>query len=102
MQIDFVRSGGFAGIQLSTSVDTTQLPSDQAEILNKLLYESGFFQLPARIMPDKPMPDRFQYELTVTSADQTHTVIANDPAVPAALRPLLNYLTTLAMVSKKG
>ncbi len=102
MRIDFIRTGGFAGIQLTTSVETTQLPPDQATTLHKLVDEANFFQQPASIMPDKPAPDRFQYELTVASAEQTHTVVCGDPAIPSDMRPLLNYLTTMAMVSKKS
>lgn len=100
MRIDFTRTGGFAGIQLTTSVETTQLPPDQAATLDKLISDAGFFDLPERLMPAKPGPDRFEYQVTLTSAQQTHTVVVNDAAAPATLKPLLNYLTTMAMVSK--
>lgn len=99
MRIDFVRTGGFTGMRLSTSVETTELPPDQAANLQKLLDDSGFFELPEKLMPDKPQPDRFEYHLTVASAQKTHSVDVSDAAAPQSLRPLLNYLTTMAMVS---
>ncbi len=100
MHIDFTRTGGFAGMRLTTSVDTANLPPDQATNLQKLMDDAQFFDLPAKLMPDKPMPDRFEYHVTVSSDQQTHTIDVNDAAVPQSLRPLLNYLTTMAMVSK--
>ncbi len=100
MRIDFIRTGGVTGVRLTTSVETTELPPDQAVTLHKLLDDSRFFDLPENMAPPKPMPDRFQYSLTVASAEQTHSITVSDGAVPDSLRPLLNYLTTMAMVSK--
>ncbi len=100
MRVDFIRTGGVAGVRLTTSVETTELPPDQAVTLHKLLDDSRFFDLPENIAPPRPMPDRFEYRLTVASAEQTHTVTVNDAACPDSLKPLINYLTTMAMVSK--
>jgi hypothetical protein len=100
MRIDFSRTGGIAGMRLTTSVDTTALPPDQAANLQTLIDDAGFFNLPERLVPDKPAPDRFDYRLTVASAQQTHSIEVNDAAAPQSLRPLLNYLTTMAMVRK--
>ncbi len=101
MHIQFTRTGGFAGVRLTTDVDTTELPSEQASMLDKLVNEAGFFNLPEKLAPETPAPDRFEYQLTVESPQQTHSVVVSDAAAPASLRPLLNYLTTLAMVSRK-
>ncbi len=100
MRVDFIRTGGFAGIRLTTSVETTQLPPDQAVTIHKLIDDSRFFQLPENIAPPKPMPDSFQYRITVASAEQTHTVSVSDSACPDSLRPLIDYLSKMAMTSK--
>lgn len=100
MRVDFMRTGGFAGVRLTTSVETTELPPDQAVTIHKLLDDARFFDLPEHIAPPKPMPDRFEYNITVASAEQTHTVSVSDSACPDSLKPLVNYLTTMAMVSK--
>jgi hypothetical protein len=102
MLIDFIRTGGFAGIRLTTSVDTTKLPPDQATTLHNLIDEAAFFSLPEKIASAKPAPDRFEYRLTVNSAQKSHSIEVNDAAAPESLRPLLNYLTTMAMVSKNS
>lgn len=101
MHIQFTRTGGFAGMRLTTDVDTAQLPSEQASMLDKLITDAGFFELPEKLLPDSPAPDRFEYQLTVDAPQQTHSVVVSDAAAPPSLRPLLNYLTTLAMVSRK-
>ncbi len=102
MHIDFTRTGGFAGMRLSCSVDTDQLPADQATELNTLLGNAAFFELPDKIVPDKQQPDRFEYRLNVDAGDKSHSVTVSDAAAPESLRPLLNYLTTLAIVRRKG
>jgi hypothetical protein len=102
MHIEFVRTGGFAGMRLTTTVDTQDLPSEQGSTLERLISDADFFKLPEKLLPPSPAPDRFEYKVTVSAPDQTHSVVASDPAVPDSLRPLLNYLTTLAMVSKKS
>ena len=102
MHIDFTRSGGFAGIRLSCSMDTNDLPSEQAAELAELIGSAAFFDLPARLIPEKSRPDRFEYRLSVDAGEKSHTVTVSDASAPESLRPLLNYLTTLAIVRRKG
>jgi len=102
MHIEFSRSGGFAGIRLVASVDTEDLPADQASSLNQLIREAEFFGLPEKLAPEKPAPDRFEYQLTIKASEKSHSVVVNDAAAPESLRPLLNYLTTLAMVRRRS
>ena len=101
MHIEFVRSGGFAGIRLAASIDSKNLPPEQAATLNKMITDTGFFDLPEQIAPTKPAPDRYMYQVVVTSAGQTHSVNVSEAVIPDRLRPLLDFLTTLAMSSKK-
>ena len=100
MNIKFVRSGGFAGIRLAGSFDTQQLLPDQADTLDKLVRDAGFFSLPEQIKPSSPGPDRFQYQVTISSSGQNHSIMVEDSVIPDPLRPLLDYLTTLATASR--
>lgn len=102
MHIHFKRSGGFAGMRLSCSLDTEELPPGQAEELDKLIGEAEFFELPEELVPEQPRPDRFEYQVRVKADEKEHEVTVNDAAAPESLRPLLNYLTTLAIVRRKG
>jgi hypothetical protein len=92
MQVSLERSGGFTGISLSITVDTATLPPDQATQLDHLVKTADFFNLPTTI--DSPtQPDRFQYQVSVQEGDRQHTVMIRETAVPANLKPLINWLT---------
>jgi hypothetical protein len=97
MQIYFERSGGFAGIRFQTSVNTEELPAQQADPLRDMVYRSSFFELPEQTLSAEQMsPDRFTYRLTVTDGDRTHTVEMNGAEIPEDLQPLLHELTAIA------
>lgn len=100
MKISFVRTGGFAGIRLATTVDIAALPPDEAKQLRTLVNSAGFFTLPASIRAKTSGVDRFQYTLTVETPDRQHTVTLDESAVPPELRPLLNWLMTAAKTKK--
>jgi len=96
MKIDFVRSGGFAGLRLSVNVDIQTLPADQSAALAKLIRDSGFFNLPAQIKSPYGGADRFEYRLTISDAGRSHSVTVGEAAMPESLRPLIERLTEMA------
>ncbi len=100
MHIDFVRSGGFGGLRLTVSVDVEQLAADEAALVQELINQAGFFSLPARLDAKTRGVDRFEYRLSVTSADRSHTVEMSESAVPDQVQPLIDHLTSLARTRK--
>ncbi len=100
MRIEFVRSGGFAGLQLTANFNSEALPPDEARALEQKIKDAGFFDLPARIMPASPGPDRFEYNVTIESDQGKHTVVINETVVPERMRPLLEHLMELARSGK--
>ncbi len=96
MLIEYERSGGFAGMRMTTSVDSDALPLEQAEEMRSALEKADFFQLPSRITAETGGADRFQYRVTVHAQDIQHTVEVGEAAVPENLWSLLNLLNTLA------
>ncbi|MBI3739522.1 MAG: hypothetical protein HY258_10795 [Chloroflexi bacterium] len=96
MKIDFVRSGGFAGLRLAVNVDTQTLPADQSAALEKLIRDSGFFNLPEQIKSPSGGADRFEYRLTISDAGRSHSVTVSEAAMPESLRPLIDRLTEMA------
>ena len=102
MHIEFVRTGGFMGLRLAVSLDTQQLSQEQASTVETMLHDSGFFELPEKLLPPSQSPDRFEYRVTVSAGDRSHSVVANEALIPTQLRPLLDYLSTLAMAAKRG
>lgn len=100
MRIYFVRSGGLAGIRMTTTIDSEMLSPEEVQKLREMLEAAGFFDLPPIIAPNAPGADRFQYELTVESEDRQHTVEIYESAIPAELRPVLEWLTQKAFMGK--
>ena len=94
-RIDFVRSGGFAGLRLQTTLDTTTEPDPE-------WYDEQLAHLdsagPARTaVPGQP--DRFHYSLVVVAADLPggpHRVEFAESAVPEPLQALVDRLETRA------
>lgn len=95
MQITFERSGGFAGMITTTTVDTATLPPAQANQIRLLVEAANFFQLPTAIAPDN-QPDRFQYQLTIQEGNQQHSVTVGESTMPGTLRPLVDCLMETA------
>jgi hypothetical protein len=95
MHISFERSGGFTGIPITVTVDSSTLSPNEAAQLHQLVDMANFFQLPETI-PAPDQPDRFQYSITVEEGDRRHIVTVGEAAVPNTLRPLLNWLMEAA------
>ena len=105
MKIYFERSGGFVGRQLSTSVDTNELPPEKALRLLEVLENSDFFTLPETPAPgpeNLPVNDQLCYRVTVEVAGVQHTVETSDPGNPPRLEPLIDELSRWARQSERG
>ncbi|MFN6558855.1 MAG: protealysin inhibitor emfourin [Nostoc sp. ChiSLP01] len=96
MRISFERTGGFAGISKKTTVDTAELPANEAKTLLQLVEAGDLFRLPERITSPNPQSDRFQYKLTVEDNGKQHTVTVSEAALPGTLRPLIEWLQNIA------
>src|ERR1043165_9460283 len=96
MRASLERTGGFAGVSMSSMVDTDKLPPEDAQRLKQLVESANFFQLPETIAPQKSQPDRFQYRLTVEDDNRSHTVTIAESDLPPNVRPLAAFLTQVA------
>jgi hypothetical protein len=94
-KIEFVRSGGFMGRKVSLSLDLEDMPPEQVETLRLLLDKADFFNLDDS--PGKPpMPDAYQYTITVTTETGKRMIHTSDTTVSEKLRPLITDLTARA------
>ena len=94
MRVYYERTGGFAGIRHTTTLDTRELPGPQARELQRLVEEANFFELPREAYPENVRAvDRFHYKLTVTTEEHRHTVETEEGVIPERLRPLVKWLT---------
>jgi hypothetical protein len=102
MRIYYEQSGGIAGIDIKTVVDTDSLPSDEVNRIQDLVDKANFFSLNSVSSPPEIGADYFHYKITVETEDnknrqkKTHTLELYDP-LSAQLKPLIKYLRTKAM-----
>jgi hypothetical protein len=94
LRIEYRRSGGFAGIELTADVDAAELPAEVAGIPARLLADPGL-GAPAGLTPPGAA-DLFEYRLRLADGDRKHSFEWTDLTVPAAARPLLDALNRLA------
>jgi hypothetical protein len=104
MKIYFERSGGFAGMLSSTTVDTQDLPSKEADEIKNLVEKAHFFELPSKLSQPsskttKGAADYFVYKITIQNnnnnnqSKKEHSVECNDLSMQPTLRPLIDFLT---------
>ena len=93
MRLELRRSGGFAGITRSASVDTADLPSEEADELAGLLERSGVLHSAAGGPARAPgAPDRFRYRLVVERREERVEVAFGEEAMGPELRALVERL----------
>ncbi len=109
MQIRFERSGGFAGLTLSTTIDPTELPPEEARDLLETLDDSGILAQPneeeggggLEDAPDSaPAPlgyvDEMTYTVTIEVSGYEHTVCVTESEMTPEMTELFRCLTQLA------
>ena len=98
-KIFFERTGGFMGRKVSLTIDLDDLPAEQVDLLDELLDEADFFELPSDLTKSA-MPDAFTYNITVSSETRQHSVRVSDATIPDDLRPLLEELSRQARMQR--
>jgi hypothetical protein len=94
VEVRLRRSGGFGGMTLETSVNSRDLPPEEARGVEQLL-ERG----EAALHDDQPPArgaDRFQYDLTMSRGDEKVELSFSDGAIPPDLESLVGRLVRLA------
>ncbi len=90
MRIDFKRSGGFAGLMVSKTIDTKNLNPDESKRLMDLVESSGFFDLSPVI--SRTEPDMYQYNLSIDWDGRKHSIQIGESAIPPKLMPLIELI----------
>ncbi len=89
VRIELARSGGVAGITLRSSLDTAELPAEEARVLEALVDELDLSELPGP--GGRPgAVDRFQYDLTITRGGRRHMVSVGEKELTPPLRRLVD------------
>ncbi len=86
MRVLLESSGGFTGLRMRSSLDTEELPPEQAADAVRALEKLALMP-PA--LPSAPLP---RYRLTITRDTGPQVVELAETRVPQALRPLISAL----------
>jgi hypothetical protein len=111
MKIHLERSGGFAGMTNSATVDTQVLaPKDEKELQN-LIQKSKLFdrsgksaqqsksqqsdsqQTARNVIPKKGAADYFTYKITIQNGNKEQSMECNDVDIQADLKGLVDFVT---------
>jgi hypothetical protein len=95
-RITFERTGGFAGMHITTNIVPADLPEKQAQALLELLDELDFDELPQQAMNNPSLPDQFTYHITVETKEGAHRVVTGDVSAPEKMQGLLEMLNRIA------
>jgi len=108
VRIGFQMSGGLGGLfataPLSYETNTDDLPRQEADLLRRLVGESGLLvagQRPAA-RPEGLARDVFRYQVQVSTGGRTYRYDFDDTTVPTRARPLLDHLTAAAVHQRTG
>jgi len=93
MKIYFERTGGFAGIRTSASLDTDTLPPNESEKLHDMCNNMNFFNMPSKYESKSGAADLFRYKITIESKDGKHTVETTDMYMTPELENLVSFLS---------
>ncbi len=99
MRVRFKTDGGFVYLPergAPVTIDTDDLPAEEADELERLLEAAGFFELPETSPLPSGAADYLRYTISVTSPEHSHTVHLTDPIEDPDIQALVEYLEAKA------
>ncbi len=92
MKIYFERTGGFAGLRRSISLDTDKMPPSESEQIHSMCNNVNFSN-PPKFEPKNGTADLFHYKITVESKDGTRTLETSDLSMTPEFENLVTFLS---------
>jgi hypothetical protein len=106
MRIEFKSEGGlayFPGLDTPVTIDSDDLPEDEAGELQQLLKTTRFFELPKQLGKISPKAaDYKRYKVTVENEEGRHAVQMTDMIDDPHLQKLLAFLKTKAAQARSA
>ena len=93
MKIHLERSGGFAGMTNSTTVDTQALAPNDAKELQNLIQKSKLFERSGKSESKKGAADYFTYKITIQNGNKEQSMECNDVDIQADVKGLVDFVT---------
>jgi hypothetical protein len=103
MRVEYKTDGGFVYLPARSepvTIDTDDLPAEEANELERLIEAAGFFDLPEASEPPLGAADYLHYTISVTSPEHSHTVHLTDPIEDPDIQALVEYLEEKARESR--
>ena len=91
-RIEMTRSGGVAGVQLRSAIDTAALAPDDATEIEAMLGKVDLNEWTSGNTRRGGPPDRFQYDLVIEQDGRRHELTIGERDVSPSLRVLLDRL----------
>jgi hypothetical protein len=91
--------GGFVYLPARSepvTIDTDDLPAEEANELERLIEAARFFELPQTSAPPRGAADYLRYTISVMSPEHSHTVHLTDPIEDPEVQALVEYLEAKA------
>ena len=95
MRVQFKTDGGFVYLPdqgAPVTIDTDDLPAEEASELERLIEAAGFFDLPETSAAPSGAADYLRYTISVTGPEHSHTVHFTDPIDDPNLQALVEFL----------
>ena len=83
------------GLSEPVSIDTDELPAEEASELERLIEAARFFELPATSALPRGAADYRKYTITVATPARSHTAHLTDPIDDLHVQELVNHLSRL-------
>lgn len=96
MRVKLERSGGFANVRRSVTVDAAALTPERADELRRLVAAADLGTFSENPTPLAGKPDRFIYRLTIEDEKAEHTVTVSEDAASEDLQRLVEWLQQTA------
>lgn len=93
MIITLVRSGGFTGIPITKTIDTSKLPKNQKDKIENLIKETKESKV-SKESKGVTRPDRFTYSISVGDSSIPQTLKISEETMDEKTRELIDTLET--------
>ena len=90
MKVRYRQSGGFAGLSLGSDLDTANLPTGEAEELERLVKRAALDNV--GVQKSSRGRDLTSYEIVVADNGRTTKASFDDMTIPPNVQPLLDFL----------
>jgi hypothetical protein len=99
VRVVFQVSGGIAalpGLATPRTIDVDALEPESRAIVERLVHDAHFFDLPPRLPAPQGSADCQSYEIAIEDGQRQHTVVVSDPVMQPAVQALVAQLRKLS------